>query len=135
MLLKDYLITFVLIGIVAFSIAGAVFYLNQEYNEEPTNLSMVEKMNNLEKMQESSESLYNIVKTGSITPGGVTGALFSGIGAFFQLILTIAVLPFEWIVSFAEYFGIPSQFAIAIMIILIICVTFAIISAILRKNI
>jgi len=134
MLLKDYLITLVLIGLCVFAITGAIYSLNKEYNEESINLSVIEKMNSIDKMQETSENLYNTIKGGSITPGGLTGVIFSGIGAFFQIILNVAILPFEWIITIAAELGIPVQISAAIIIILMISITTAVISAILRKT-
>jgi hypothetical protein len=136
MLLKDYLIAIVLVILTIFAITGSIYALNNEYNsEENLNISVLDRMNSLNNIQENTESLYNVIKTGSITPGGISGAIFSGIGAFFQIVLNMAILPFEWIVLTAAEFGIPIVIASAIIIIITIAITFAIISAILRKNV
>ena len=136
MLLKDYLIALVLVMLVVFSITGSIYALNNEYNEgENLNISVLERMNSLDKIQEGTEGLYNTIKTGSITPGGVSGVIFGGIGAFFQIVLNMAILPFEWIVLIAAEFGVPIVIASALIIIIMIAITFAIISAILRKNV
>ncbi len=135
MLLKDYVIVLVVISIVTFAITGSIYYINQEYNPgEEVNVEPINKMNKLEKMRESSQSLFNIIQGGGITAGGITGVLFSGIGNFLLLVLSLATLPFEWIISIASVLGIPIEIVTGILILIILGVAFAIVSAILRRT-
>lgn len=136
MLLKDWMIIFVIIGLVAFSIGGFYYELNREYNNSTTNIPLIDKYGeSLNKSQTSVGSLYNQTAGGEISAGGITGVLFSGIGSFLQIIVQTITTPISLITMTAEQFGIPQQISLAIILILIIAIVFAVIAAILRRPI
>lgn len=136
MSIKDYLMVLALVGLTAFLIIGGIKSLSDEYGVNDIDLSSVEKMNNIKDIKESTENLYNIVaQPGSITPGGIFAVIFYGIGNFFMMIFKIVTLPFVLIKDLIVSFGLPIEIATVITTMIILSITFAVISAILRKNI
>ena len=135
MLLKDFMIALVIVGLVAFCVGGAFYSLNAEYNNATTNISLIDEYGKtLNDTQGTASSLYNITTGSSITAGGITGALFSGIGSFFQILIQAVTTPIRLITMTGETFGIPIQITLAVVTILVIAIVFAIISAILKKT-
>jgi hypothetical protein len=137
MQIKDMMIVFVVVGIVAYCCSGMVYLLNQEYNPGTTvNLSVIDSMNrSLSSSTNNASGLYNLVNGNqTITAGGVTGVIFNGIGNFFKAIFNIISMPFAWIIEGGNLLGIPEPIYTAIVTIILLALTFAIIGAILRRT-
>ncbi|MEM2175193.1 MAG: hypothetical protein QXS37_01550 [Candidatus Aenigmatarchaeota archaeon] len=137
MLLKDYLIAIVVMSIVLFAIAGFVYYFNEQYKDltnQSIDLKIIESGNKLDELKNKTDPMIGLFSEESITAGGLS-VLFEGIGSFFLIILSIATIPFQFIKDIALYIGVPSEIVLGILTILTISISFAIVSAILRKNI
>lgn len=137
MQIKDFLIVLIVVGLVAYCASGAVYILNLGYNpNSPTTLPVIDDMgNDLNAGSGNATAIYNIVNTNqTITAGGVTGVIFNGIGNFFNSIFNMITMPIKWIVSLGQYLGIPPVIYTAITTILLIALTLAVISAILRRT-
>ncbi len=135
MLLKDLMTILIIIGIIAFAAGGFYYSLNQEYNNETTEIELIEEYGeSLNAAKNATASLYNQTQTSGISAGGITGVLFSGIGSFFQVLLQAITTPIRLIVLTAEQFGIPQEIYIGVVTLLILGATIAVISAILKKT-
>lgn len=137
MLLKDYLIVIVVVSIVLFSVGGFVYYLNEQYKDltnQSIDLKIIEEGNKLAELKNKTDPMIALFSEESITAGGLS-VMFEGIGSFFLIILSIATLPFQFIKDIALYIGVPTEIVLGILIILTIAISFAIVSAILRKNV
>ena len=136
MQLKDYLIVLVIMGLVMWCISGSVYLLNSEYNTDTVNISVIDSMGgDLDELNSKVNSTYNTVASpDSVSAGDAVVAVFSGIGNFFLSIFNIVAMPFKWISTIGSSFGIPSVVTIALVTLLLIGITFAVVKAILQKT-
>lgn len=133
---KDLMMVLVVIGIVAFCVAGAAYTLNEQYNTSDLNLSVVDSVSDdMDNVNEVANSSYSLVSSGEMSAGGYLGVIFNSIGNFLKGILEIVFTPFKWIAEAGNYLGIPSTITIGITTLLLIAAIFAIVAAILRKSI
>lgn len=136
MQLKDLMMVLVVISIFAFCVAGATYSLNSQYNTGSLNLTVVDDvgddMDNVNAVANSSASL---VSGGEMSAGGYLGVIFNSIGNFLKGIFEVIFIPFKWIASAGNELGIPKEITYAFTTLLLIAGVFAVISAILRKNV
>ncbi|MEM5871294.1 MAG: hypothetical protein QW051_00305 [Candidatus Aenigmatarchaeota archaeon] len=134
MLIKDYFIILVVVGIVIFSASSFIYGMNSQYSNDTIDLSTLESGNKLNEMQEKTESIAKTIEEEEISAGGVANVLFRGIGAFFLIILSIVKMPFQLIYDAAFTLGIPSPISTGISVLIMGSILFAIIAAILRRT-
>lgn len=136
MQIKDYLIVMVIIGILAYAIGGSIFVLNREYNTEAVNVSVIDGMaNDLDSLNSNVNSTYGIVaQPNSVSAGGVFGIIFNSIGNFLLSIFNIVTLPFKWVATIGTTFGIPSAITTGVVTLLLIGITIAVVTIILRRT-
>lgn len=135
MLIKDYIIVLILVSLVIFSAGGFIYYFNKSYSNESINLSIIESGNKLKDVEKKTKSLSDLITEEEISPGGIANVIFGGIGTFFVIIFNFLSMPFRFISDVAFELGIPTEITTGIILIISISFIFAIISAILRKNI
>lgn len=136
MQIKDFVMVLVVIGIIIFAASGFVYLFNEQYREETNqtiNLETIQSGNRLNEVKNKTESMLNLFSEETITPGGFS-ILFEGIGSIFLLILSLLKLPFALIKDVSLYLGVPEPIMIGIVTLISIAFVFALISAILRKN-
>jgi hypothetical protein len=136
MQLKDYLIVLVIMGLVMWCIGGSVYLLNKEYNTDSVNISVIDDMGgDLDALNSNVNQTYGTVaKGGSVSAGGVAGIIFNSIGNFFLSVFNIITMPFRWMASIGTTFGIPSIIITAIISIILIGITFAVVRTILGRS-
>lgn len=137
MQLKDFMMLMVVVGVIAWCSAGMVYMLNADYNAgQSVDIGVIDNMgNDLNSVNQQVNSTYLIVNgNNSISAGGVYGVLFSGIGNFFKSIFSIITMPFKWIIEIGNVIGLPPVITTAIISLLLIAITFAVIGAILRRT-
>jgi hypothetical protein len=136
MQIKTLMMVLIVAGILALCAGGALYSLNSQYNTEPVNISIIDDAgDDINTITTTANDSYNLVSGGDqISAGGVTGVIFNGIGNFFVLVAKTITTPIKWIFNMAIMFGIPAAIVYAVSALLIIGITFAILSAILRRT-
>jgi len=136
MQLKDMFMMLVIIGLFGFCIAAATYSLYSEYNEDNMELKVIDDMQeDVENINEAAESSKSLVTGGDISAGGILGVIFNEIGAFLKMVLDMILIPFKWLAAAGEELGIPKPITTALITLIIIAAVFAVVSAILKKNV
>ena len=137
MQIKDMMMTMVVAGLIAFCLSGIVFSLNADYNPgQSVNISAIDSMgSDVNSLNNQVNNTYGIVNgNNTISAGGVYGVIFNGIGNFFKSIFNIVVFPIKWIINIGNLIGIPTFITSALISLILISITFAVLGAILRRT-